>query len=198
MRKIASVQNGESVMKERYNIEIADIQLTILSDEPKDFVASTVAHLDTTIRDMTVKNKRCSKLDAAILCALDSYSEKIKADKKIKNLEAQISLYEANIRRLKEEAEQLRASAQAEVKESAPELPKEKPSEEAKPAQAPRRTEQLSIPDTGRAPAEKIREIENLLRPSDTAPESKNDSPVTREGKLKEIENLLRRGGSDA
>lgn len=181
-------------MKERYSIEIADIQLTILSDEPKDFVESIVAHLDETIRDMTVRNKRCSKLDAAILCALDFYSEKTKADKKIKNLEAQISLYEANIRRLKEEAEQLRAAAAPKAEETEA---KEQPAEEAKPAKAVRRVDQIAIPDTAGASGEKGKEVENLLRPKKEA-EEKTDAPTTREGKLKEIENLLRRGGNDA
>lgn len=179
-------------MKERYSIEIADIQLTILSDEPKDFVESTVAHLDETIRDMTVKNKRCSKLDAAILCALDFYSEKTKADKKIKNLEAQISLYEANIRRLKEEAEQLRAAA------TKPDTaPVEKPAEEAKPAKAARRVEQIAIPEEGNTSGEKSKEIETLLTPRKETAE-KSDTPTTREGKLKDIEDLLRRGSGDA
>ena len=140
-------------MKERYSIEIADIQLTILSDEPKDFVESTVAHLDETIRDMTVKNKRCSKLDAAILCALDFYSEKTKADKKLKNLEAQISLYEANIRRLKEEAEQLRAAAAPKAETA---ITTEEPVEEAKPAKASRRGNQIAIPEAGNAAGEKV------------------------------------------
>ena len=179
-------------MKERYNIDIADIQLTILSDEPKDFVESTVAHLDETIRDMTVKNKRCSKLDAAVLCALDFYSEKTKAEKKIKNLEAQISLYEANIRRLKEEAEQLRAAAA-----STEEAPAEKPAEDAKSTKAARRVEQIAIPEEGNTSGEKSNEVETLLRPQNAA-EEKADIPTTREGKLKAIEDLLRRGGSDA
>ena len=180
-------------MKERYSIEIADIQLTILSDEPKDFVESTVAHLDETIRDMTVKNKRCSKLDAAILCALDFYSEKTKADKKLKNLEAQISLYEANIRRLKEEMEQLRAAAAPKVEAAAT---TEEPVEEAKPAKTSRRGNQIAIPEAGNAAGEKVKEVESLLRPQGEA-EQKTAAPTTREGKLKEIENLLRRGGSD-
>lgn len=165
-------------MKERYSIEIADIQLTILSDEPKDFVESTVAHLDETIRDMTVKNKRCSKLDAAILCALDFYSEKTKADKKIKSLEAQISLYEANIRRLKEEAEQLRAASAPAEKDEAPAAMEEKAAPAEKPARTSRRAAQISIADTQTAPA-------------DTAEEEK------KKGKLLEIEALLRGSGKD-
>ena len=192
MRVQSRTEHEKNVMKERYNIDIADIQLTILSDEHKDFVESTVAHLDETIRDMTVKNKRCSKLDAAILCALDFYSEKTKADKKIKNLEAQISLYEANIRRLKEEAEQLRAAAA-----NTEEAPAEKSAEEAKPAKAARRVEQIAIPEEGNTSGEKSKEIETLLRPQKAAEET-SDIPTTREGKLKAIEDLLRRGSSDA
>ena len=192
MRVQSRTEQEKNVMKERYNIDIADIQLTILSDEHKDFVESTVAHLDETIRDMTVKNKRCSKLDAAILCALDFYSEKTKADKKIKNLEAQISLYEANIRRLKEEAEQLRAAAA-----NTEEAPAEKSAEEAKPAKAARRVEQIAIPEEGNTSGEKSKETETLLRPQKAAEET-SDIPTTREGKLKAIEDLLRRGSSDA
>ena len=63
-------------MKEKYTISIADIQLNILSDEPQEYVRSTVAQLDQLIRDLTEKNRRSSKLDAALLCALDSISEK--------------------------------------------------------------------------------------------------------------------------
>jgi cell division protein ZapA (FtsZ GTPase activity inhibitor) len=176
-------------MKERYNIEIAGIQLTILSDEPKEFVESSVAHLDETIRTMTVKNKRCSKLDAAVLCALDFYSEKTKADKKVKSLEAQIPLYEANIRRLKEEVEQLRAaSAPAEKAE-------EKPAPAEKPARTTRRTAQIAIPDTQTVPAEKSAEVETLLNTEAKTGTSSEDEK--KKGKLKEIEALLRGSGKD-
>lgn len=176
-------------MKERYIIEIAGIQLTILSDEPKEFVESSVARLDETIQTMTVKNKRCSKLDAAILCALDFYSEKTKADKKIKSLEAQIPLYEANIRRLKEEVEQLRAaSAPAEKAE-------EKPAPAEKPARTSRRAAQIAIPETQTAPAEKSPEVETLLSTDAKAGTSSEDEK--KKGKLREIEVLLRGSGKE-
>ena len=85
--------------KKRYNIQIAGIQFTVLSDEPEDFVLSTVDMLDRRVSDLFVHNKRCSKLDAAILCALDEMSERRKAEKKIRNLETQISLYEARMKK---------------------------------------------------------------------------------------------------
>lgn len=90
-------------MKERYNIEISGIQLTIVSDEAEDFVNSIVARIDERVNDLVVHNKRCSKLDAAFLCALDYCGEAVKAEKRIRNLEAQISLYDANLKRMREE-----------------------------------------------------------------------------------------------
>ena len=90
-------------MKERYNIEISDIQLSVVSDEPEDFVNSIVEKINERVNDLIVRNKRCSKLDAALLCALDYCGECTKAEKRIRNLEAQISLYDANLKRMREE-----------------------------------------------------------------------------------------------
>jgi len=67
-------------MKERYNIEISDIQLTIISDEPEEFVNNVVSQINERVSDLIVHNKRCSKLDAALLCALDYCSENAKAE----------------------------------------------------------------------------------------------------------------------
>ena len=58
---------------------------------------------------MTVRNKHCTTTDAAILCALDYCSEKLQAERTIKNLTAQNDLYSVNVERLKEENEQLKA-----------------------------------------------------------------------------------------
>lgn len=94
--------------KKRYEIEVAGVQLAILSDEREDFIKNTVEALDKQIREITVASKRSSNLDAAILCALEYYSEKVKAEKRARNLEAQISLYDANLRRFRDENSSLR------------------------------------------------------------------------------------------
>jgi len=183
-------------MKERYSIEIADIQLTILSDEPKEYVESTVAHLDETIRDMTVKNKRCSKLDAAILCALDFYSEKTKADKKIKNLEAQISLYDVNIRRLREEIISLKQKAGEPLDETDLSFVRElkEANNNSEPVTA---LDMDKLGEMLRAAGDenadnKIRSLEKYLE----ARKQGDKEGQTREDKLRYIESLLR-GGSD-
>ncbi len=164
--------SSQDNMKKKYNIEIADVQLSILSDDPEDFVQDTVKALDTCIRDLTVKNKRCAKIDAAVLCALDFLGDKLKLEKKVKNLEAQIDLYEANIKRLKENT---KPAASAPAPQSAPQ----------KPTPAPKAPEgQLSVVD---APATPVAPVE---APTPSAP-----APGSREDKLRQIELLMRAGG---
>lgn len=196
-------------MKERYNIKITDIQLTILSDEPEDFVYSTVAQLNDRISDLCVRNKRCSKLDAALLCALDSTGEKIKADKKIKNLEAQISLYEATNKRLREEIEALRKSAPApmpagetvsEPAAAAEEIqaePQVPAAEEAQPAEQPKEetvsepeVKQLSIEDI---PVPETAEDEKEEPAEAAVPQKMQEEAPLHDDKLRQIEQLLRR-----
>ena len=189
-------------MKQKYNLEIAGIQLSILSDEPEDFVKELVTKLDTQITDLTVHNKRCAKIDAAILIALDALGEKIKLEKKLKNLEAQVALYEANLRRQRAESAPEEKPAEAESTKVSAE---ENPTEPEKPKKAPARKKALQqvpleepAPKAGEVPAEKkeaaspirsdkIRQIESLLRTQS------EDTPKS--GKLAEIEQLLREGG---
>ena len=95
-------------MKEKHLLEIAGLPITIVSDEDKLHIEEIAAVLDERIRDLTVRNKRCSKIDAALLCALDYCSEAKKNEKKIRNLEAQIALYEANLKRYREENTELK------------------------------------------------------------------------------------------
>ncbi len=93
---------------EKYDIDIAGISMTIRTDENEDFVRYVVSELDKRIVDMTVRNLRCSKTEAAILSALDYCCDKIRLEKKVKNLEAQVALYSANVNRLKAENSDLK------------------------------------------------------------------------------------------
>ena len=197
----------ETGTKERYSIKIADIQMSILSDEPEEFVRSVVAQLDARVSELTVQNKRCSKLDASLLCALDALGEQMKDEKKIKNLEAQISLYEANIRRLREELEEARRAVEMALLSSAAKQEEKQPPE-APASHAPeaaRKEEAKSEPETARPGIHdaKLRQIEELLRnrregtgaaaaaaENAAAPES-----GARDAKLREIEELLRKSG---
>ena len=93
---------------EKYDIEIAGIAMTVRTDENEDFVGYVVDELDRKISAMTAKNPRCTKTEAAVLCALEYSCDRARLDKRLKNLEAQVALYSANVNRLKEENTELK------------------------------------------------------------------------------------------
>lgn len=153
--------------KKRYEIEVAGVQLAIISDENEEFVLRTVENLDKEIREITAATKRSSNLDAAILCALAYYSDKVKAEKRARNLEAQISLYDANLRRFREENIALREKLDAFEGGEAPaaeevEAVAEAPAEEAPAAAAPA-AEENAAPAKEDPRAARLRAIDELL-----------------------------------
>ncbi len=161
--------------KKKYDVVIADVEMAIISDEREDFVMRLVNDLDQKVREITLASKRCSKLDAALLVALDTNSERIKAEKRIRNLEAQIGLYDANLRRLREENAKLKEimlSGKGEPEEAEPE-----------PAEEEDGIEQL---DMTQAQAEEA----DAPQEEEAAPEEK--APAERSDKLRQIESLLR------
>ncbi len=183
--------------KKRYEIVVAGCQLAIITDEREEFVNSIVETIDKEIRDVTAATKRSSNLDAAILCAIEYYSEKVKAEKRARNLEAQISLYDANLRRFREEnlalrekLESLGVKADVEVaKAEIVDIPKEakeaketKEAKEAKPKAAPKK-------EAKAAPAEEKPTQMALEGAEKEAP--KDDARAAR---LRAIEELLGRG----
>lgn len=194
--------------KKRYELEIADVEMAIISDEREDFVMRLANELDADIRYLLRHNKRCSKLDAAILSALDYASDKLKAEKRVRNLEAQVALYDANIRRLREEVARLKGETYVgpAVKTEEPEDSDvedlkaldgaEEATEEAETtaevAEAAETAVQLGIEDA--APEEEkksdtFRKLDELI----TRRAIEGDKPETaRENKLRQIENLLR------
>ena len=176
---------GEKIMeKKRYEILVAGCQLAIITDEREEFVNSVVETLDREIREITAATKRSSNLDAAILCAIQYYSDKVKAEKRARNLEAQISLYDANMRRFREENLALRkkleeagikleAPEEAVVAEPAPAAKKpaakaekaKKAEPKAQPAKEEKKPEQIPLEgaEKDRARVERLRTIEELL-----------------------------------
>ena len=55
-----------------------------------------------------MKSRRCSKTEAALLCALDYCSDKIKAQRKMKSLESNLALTQCTLEELELENEALR------------------------------------------------------------------------------------------
>ena len=95
-------------MKQKFTITIADTEMNIITDESPEFVDEIVGILDRKIREINTASRRCSKNEAALLCALDYCSDKIKTQRRLKALESKLTLTEAALEDLEAENENLR------------------------------------------------------------------------------------------
>lgn len=101
----------ENSSKKKVMIKIAGAQLTLITDEEDVFVDTVVDRVNERMSELTRNSYRANRTDAALLCAVDFCSDKLKAERKIRNLEVQLSLYDVNVRRLREETIALKRKA---------------------------------------------------------------------------------------
>ena len=73
-------------MKQKYTITIADVSLNVVCDESPEAVEALVGIVDRHMREINSKSNRCSKTEAALLCALDYCADKVKMQRKTKKL----------------------------------------------------------------------------------------------------------------
>ena len=161
--------------KRRIDVEIAGLKMSLVTDETESFVESVVRRVNDTMNSLLQSSKNRTRLDAALLCALDFCSDKLTAEKRVRNLEAQISLYDANLRRFREEnialrekLEALGEKTEAPAVEEIPEKKEEKPRSKAAEKKAdPKAEAPEQIPLEGAAKDEaraaRLRAIEELL-----------------------------------
>ena len=100
-------------MNQKYTITVAGIQMNVITEESPESVEALVGIIDRRIREIHLQSNRCSKTEAALLCALDYCSDKIKAQRKVKRLEAQIAENEIRISELEEKIEELESKLNA-------------------------------------------------------------------------------------
>lgn len=165
----------EQKTKRKITVEIAGVNLTLVTDENGVFVDSVVAQVNEKMEAIlsgSLRTGTCT-MDAALLCAIDSVGERLKAEKRIRNLEAQLSLYEVNVRNLTEELEKLRGQ------------PEEKKTEEDDGFE---RLSQTLRAGSGDSAEDKIRTLERYL----DSRKNGQDGGMTREEKIRYIESLLR------
>lgn len=175
--------------KKKYNLEIAGMPLSIVTDEPASFVEAIVTRLSARIAEMTASSYRISTLDAALLCSIDYLGDKLKAEKRIRNLEAQFSVYEDNIARLREELDAAKAQLAAQNAEEA--VPEEDPAEIA--MDMKKISDILRGGKAGSSPEDKVRTLEKYLESKKSEDPEEGQS---RDEKIKYIESLLR--GNDS
>ncbi|MBQ8839718.1 MAG: cell division protein ZapA [Clostridia bacterium] len=96
-------------MKEKIYVEIAGIKLGIITEEGASYVEKIASTVEEQITAMIKSQRNCSLVEAALFSAM-SYCSKGEEDaKKVKNLETQVALYQANMNRLKKENEEIRS-----------------------------------------------------------------------------------------
>ena len=162
--------------KRKNSVQIAGTPITIVTDEPDEFVKLLTDTVTSRIEETTKNSFRISTLDAALLLTLDYLGDKLKAESKIRTLESQISLYELNLKNAREELEKAKntASSTSETSENS-----ENVSE----------TIAGAIAETSSQDGDtKIRALEKNL----SSKSSRNSGGRTREEKISYIESLVR------
>ena len=86
--------------KVKYDIEVAGVGLTIVSDDAPEFVNSVVDKVNGRVREMMLKNRQCPAARRALLCAIDYCGAALSAQNQISKPQAQIALYAARVDRL--------------------------------------------------------------------------------------------------
>ena len=94
-------------MKQKYTITVADMELNIVSDAAPDEVENIVGILDRRMRDINLKSPRCTKNEAAILCALSYCSERIAMQEAYKKVEKDSFRFASENEKLKKTIEGL-------------------------------------------------------------------------------------------
>ena len=95
-------------MKQKYRITIADVEMNVISDESPEAVEALVGLVNRKMNDIMGPSKQCPKSEAALLCALNYCSERIKSQRKLKAMENKLAYTEAALEEAEAEAEALR------------------------------------------------------------------------------------------
>ncbi|MBQ7475336.1 MAG: cell division protein ZapA [Clostridia bacterium] len=159
--------------KRKIDVEIAGLRMSLVTDETESFVESVVRRVNDSMNALLQSSRNRTRLDASLLCALDFCSDKLTAEKRVRNLEAQISLYDVNLRKARAENAELRAALDAakggkpvseQIKIAEPEEPAEK--EEKKEEKTEEKNEEKTEEKAASAGSreDKFRMIESLLK----------------------------------
>ena len=106
-------------MKQKYTLLIADMEINVVTDQPEESVEYIVGILDRKIREIILKSKRCSKNEAALLCALDFCAEKIQMKERIEELENLLGDTRDDMAQMEEKIEMLKKNLNSLEKENA-------------------------------------------------------------------------------
>ncbi len=175
--------------KKKITVDIAGSRITLVTDEPEDFVTAVTGVIDDRIRELTQSSFRVTPLDAALLLAVDYLSGKLKAEQKIRSLEAELSICKESLRLSNARLDELK-SAQSTT------APDENSGENVPDGQAESHPsgDLGGLIDSGDGKEGKIRAFEKYL---DSKKSGSGEGGMSREEKIRYIESLLRGAEGD-
>ena len=94
-----------SIMKQKYTLSIADMEINVVTDQSPESVEHIVGILDRKMREIALKSKRCTKGEAAVLCALDFCADKIRLKEEREAIDEEIEDLNTKIEHLTEKLE---------------------------------------------------------------------------------------------
>ena len=95
-------------MKEKIYVEINGIRLGIVTEDGAEYVNKVAQELQAQLNGMMKAQRNCTLIEASLFTAMSLQSKCSEDDKRIKNLEAQLAIYQAQVNRLRVENEELR------------------------------------------------------------------------------------------
>ena len=72
-------------MKKKYTITVANSEIHIVTEEPKEALDTIVGVVDRHVREIHLHSPACSRVDAAIILCLEYCAEKLKLKKKLRS-----------------------------------------------------------------------------------------------------------------
>lgn len=189
-------------MKQKYSLNIADIELNVITDAEPEIVNKVSGQLDRKMREIFLQSRSITRNEAAMLCAMEFCFDRMSNQTQVTELEALNAKYDEVLRVLKAKNDELCAEVESLERENellrslittkkdeneteaaaAPEVKPVSPSEfldqvakaqiEAAPAKAPRKRRAKSAP----AAAEPA--------PADEAADDDADKPRSKVGTM--------------
>ena len=88
-------------MKTKYTLNIADMQLSVMTETPAEEVERIRGLLDRKMREIYLKS-RCPKTEAALICAMDFASDRMSLQEQVADLSDKCERYTTAMDTLKE------------------------------------------------------------------------------------------------
>ena len=77
-------------MKQKYTLTVANSQINIATEQPKEEIDAIVGVVDRRIREIHLHSRTCSRTDAAIILCLEYCAEKMELQKTIRSFNSQV------------------------------------------------------------------------------------------------------------